>query len=550
MKTLITLQLILLFTQPTFAQEKYLKKTETISGLTVKHYDLNGDGVIDRIESWDEEALVKLQTDKNFTGKISEWNQYFPYKNDVTAVEIEESDTNKDGKADRKKSIYRSEKTKHWITVNEVDSDFNGSFDKKFNTFTDLVQKNQTHCNPEMLKFESKFLKLASDSKAASNKIINEEYLQTDFGYKIQKGCMKNWGEAFPKMVKESITKGMKCLEKLAQTNTNLGVKPNGAFANLKNLDQIISNKGVTIACTQSKENDKKDYDWKRAAAHASTDATDEIKEFGIKHPYLSLNPQIPKVKAKGTKDELAEIQKTIFHEQLHNLGIKHGEDVEAPYTCETCCFADKKTDKAELDVACKICAGGYTSSTDKKYITDMIAWGKATYRSQRATLAVLNFQKEFPQDKFGLLAFAEINSDVFSPLGSNIAIILKKKFKGWSKDEEKKIDEIAEMNNYELFKNPLIKKSSATIAETYVSLVYDKNYTKTMALLKKESANLKAMIAAKAKAKGNESYVFDNLKDMLTVQLKEIWMKDGVDKTSPEADEAYILLNDLKLIK
>lgn len=550
MKTLIstTIFLILVTLTSAFSAEKFLKKTEKKDEVEIKYYDLNSDEKIDRIEYWRSSLLEKVHTDKYFSGQINEWIQYRVYKNDVTPVEIIESDTNKDQKADRKKTIYRNEKEKLWLTVNEVDSDFDGKFDKTFNTHADLIQHtDQAHCDPEISKFESKFLKLAADSTKIGKAIDKEDYLQTDFGYKIQRDCMKNWGESFPQLLKESITAGMKCLEKLSRDNDRNGVSPNGAFSNLRNLDHIIANQGVTIACNQT------EYDWSGTAAHASVKPGETLKGLPIKHPYMSLNPKDPKQKGKATQEETEYMRKTLFHEQLHNLGILHEESIEAPYTCEICCFPEG-TETAEVEAACKICAGGYTSTTDKRYIKDMMAWGGASYiHKKRVFTAIVNFQKEFPNDRFGLLSFAEMSSDVFNPLGSDIATIVKNRFSDLTPEEKEKIKKMEELKDYELFRNPRIKKSSATLAEAFVANMFDRDPKKMLNLIRRDRVTFKALIDEAARAEnreGNEKYVLSGLKDQLSNMLKDVWLKDPPGKSSQEGDTAYDLLKEFKLLR
>lgn len=130
---------------------------------------------------------------------------------------------------------------------------------------------------------------------------------------------------------------------------------------------------------------------WGNVVAHASS--TPEHKIWGrddIKSPYISLNPEIKTsfigalINTSMSKRELSGV---LFHEMIHNLGYRHSYDIELAYGCEACCFQTKKGDRGDA-LACKICRGGYTSTKDSKYLSDL-----ARFSAQEGFVAAeLNF--------------------------------------------------------------------------------------------------------------------------------------------------------------
>ena len=62
----------------------------------------------------------------------------------------------------------------------------------------------------------------------------------------------------------------------------------------------------------------------------------------------------------------------------MHNLGYLHNDDIEFPYTCDDCCIGHAPgyeiSDEAK-EMACKVCTGNYTNSTDKDYLKDIAKW-------------------------------------------------------------------------------------------------------------------------------------------------------------------------------
>jgi hypothetical protein len=82
------------------------------------------------------------------------------------------------------------------------------------------------------------------------------------------------------------------------------------------------------------------------------------------------------------------ELKRTIFHENLHNLGYRHGDGIEFPYTCEASCFPykDKENDsQSESLLACKICNGDYPSEESIDYLNDFVEYSDLSYKRSQS---------------------------------------------------------------------------------------------------------------------------------------------------------------------
>ena len=521
----------------------------------VINHDVNKDGKIDRIEYYKGDAIVKLEEDKNFSGAISHWTTYTPFKDAETPVEIREIDTNADGKVDRKNFEYHDKKHDLRIITTEVDADFNGSFEKTFTTHDKLNQrKDCVNCTgPGLPTEQNMLLRLAKDSRGAAEELFVGDFQKTSFGYDVQKACLERWGKGFTGLLKEAMNTGFQCLKKLSDGNKKNAVKPDGAGTNLTNLNFLLEKKRVTVACNQ------KDYKgWEGTAAHASISDADKIESLGIKHPYMSINPSHPKKAGAATKEEAAELKKTLFHEQLHNLGIKHGEGIEISYTCETCCFeidtegksaSDIEAAKKQKEVSCKICSGGYAGVSDKKYIEDFMEWGKLAYETDRVSNTINSVQKEFPKNRFALLAFTELNSGFYNPVATKMVQIFKKRFPNLSVEEKEKIEKLDANENEQIKKTPLIDVVSSTVANAHIILLFDHESKKAFEELKASKKHIQEVMKREKTAKTDEErWMYEDIRKNYTRLLENIWLTKH-PKKMPESHEAYLVLDELKLL-
>lgn len=504
--------------------------------------DINKDGKIDRIEHRIGDRIVRIEEDKNFKGKINQWTSYFIFKNEKIPVEISEVDTNLDSKVDRKNFIYHDLKHRFRITTTEVDADFNGSFEKKFTTHASLREiKEQFNCADGQPYIDEPLISLFSDSTKASDGIFAGDFLKTKLGYDIQKSCMAKWGVGFPDILKDSIGTGLTCLQNLAKINIENKVNPNGAANNLASLKHLLQNQRPTIICDQ-----KTSYDWNGTSAHASADLSSELKDDGIKHPYMSINPNDPKINNNATKSEIDELKKTIFHEQLHNLGIRHNEGIEIPYTCETCCLGDNDPKKMnEKKIACKICGGGYKDKNDKEYLKDYILWGKETYRKDRVSKAITDYQKEFPRDRFALFSYVDLNSGVFNPVALQVANIFKNKFPDLSEDEKNKFKAIEYIEKEKGLQQLHVVNYSKVVANALVANNYDHDPKVALAFLKTNKDMIKDLDLKIKSANEEDKWIMQDIRKKYFSLVKDIWMRSYPEEL-PEKIEAYDLLEEL----
>jgi hypothetical protein len=341
--------------------------TKITGDTKVIYLDDNNDKKVDLIETYKKEILVKKEQDLNFDGVMDETTEYFydvPENKPFAIIT----------KKDRQSKMYRNEKLKLIIKATEIDTDGDGKYNRTITENFPLIQKADV-CEEGQKPVSPKAATLSDQVLQVVGKVTDNQYVENKLGYKIDKACIDNFGQAdFSNIVTQSMTKGLACLEDLAKKNTRADPKgPNGALNNYEGLNRLLKQKKVTIVCSE------KDYAWDGTAGHASSHPADKLKELGVEHPYISISPNDPKIKGKPTGSEVTYLTETIFHEQLHNLGILHGKDVEYPYACETCCISSKEVYEGTKAAACKICSGQYDVSkgTSKQYLVDLLDWDK-----------------------------------------------------------------------------------------------------------------------------------------------------------------------------
>ncbi len=433
-------------------------------------------------------------------------------------IQVIKKDTNGDGRIDRIETIYKDESLGLLIVVTEVDSNFTGHFDKKFTYSIKLYQEvqNAVDCPPR-----DPFTDL---------RILSQKLGGKGPGHTVHPSCNQKWGEGtFSEALSSGIDRGVQCLKELSQENFEKGVSPNVAYTNLTNLDFLLRDNKVSIVCHE------RDYKWKNVLAHASAFLMDEIKGLGVTHPFISLNPRDPKSKGRPTENEIEVLQKTLFHESLHNLGYLHVKDIEFAYACEDCCFGKK--DNAKKKVACRICAGNYSDSSDKKYLQDMIEWSKLGDHFRLAQSAILKYQKEFPHDRWGVFAYADISSHVLSPLGSVLTDMLKQRHSPLTDDEMKRI-KANEVDKSELHSNEKVATPAKMIAEAYYAGYYEGNSSKMIEILEQNKKLIKDLVRSGKTTNGGVKLSLLELQKNVSDMLTDVWLNDypNENKTSDRA--------------
>lgn len=540
----ILIALCLFSMAPVFGEaNKFVLKSTINKGVKTLEVDLNLDGRVDRIEKYQGELLIALSRDTKSSGKFDEWNEYYQYKSPEKAIEVTKKDMNGDGAVDRIETLYKDPAHDLYILKTEVDSAYSGKFDKHFTTHSKISQKkDQSHCLEEKSLQDLKITKLTQDIDSVKMSLEGGFYI-TDWGYKIHQSCLEKWGaKEFPGLLKSAMSKGFQCLGELAKNNAQKKLNPNGALMNLRGLEYLTSTSKVSIVCNE------KNYKWNGVSAHASTSAADVLKEGNVPHPFISINDNDPKVKKKATSDEQTELTATLFHEQLHNLGIRHGESLEFPYACETCCVS--KAEGEEKANACKVCSGVYTGTSDKKYLNDLLAWGKTSYQQDRAARAIIKFQKEFPNDRWALFAYADSASGIFSPVGVQMAKVLKNKFSDLTSDELKHLENIKEYESVPELLDPAVARYSKMVAEAHVGNYFGGDTKKVLNDLAKKKDLIKDLLKKESVATDNNKYILEDVKTKLNDLLSDIWLKGYPDSRSPENDQAYQLMLETGLLK
>lgn len=239
--------------------------------------------------------------------------------------------------------------------------------------------------------------------------IAQGEFEQTNFGYRIQKECLVPGNGKFLEILQGAITKGKSCLRDLANAGGT------GARRNLDALNSLTSQNNIQILCNETS------YSWSGTEAYATNSDTPSINSTLI-HPGISLNPSNLQKFATGSPQEINDLQGTIFHEQLHNLGQVHSRDVEYSYTCEACCFTGANISSAAKESACKICSSSYEGVTDPDYLFDITMFADEFGFRYFARESSLIYLRTHPGDLTGINYLAKNMSDVLDPVGIVLA--------------------------------------------------------------------------------------------------------------------------------
>jgi hypothetical protein len=523
-----------------------LKAEDSISS---KSLDINQDNKVDRIENYKNGELISVARDTKFNGKFDETSYYYPYESPTKPTEVIEKDTDGDGKVDRIEKVYRDpdlDLMVRTIKVTTKRSPASEEEERSWVTYSKLSQLKEGsfgECSANFSLDSLAIMKLNDDVKSVRY-LLDDGFYKTKWGYNIHQSCLDLWGaNSFPQILKKAMDKGLQCLDRLAKENKKKDpTGPNGAYRNLKELEFLLVNKPITLTCNET------NFKWKgtNVYAHASASPVESIASLNVKHPYVSLNPSLPINLKKPTKDEEAEMGATLFHEQFHNLGYTHENDIEYAYACETCCIKNERLSDEEKADACNICAGNYQNSKDKKYIVDLIKWGKSSYKTGAAISAAANFQKEFPNDRFGAFAYASANAGVLGPIGVELNKHLKKKFPNISGEEKKLLDLSSSDSIYDF---SMVSPSAQILAKLHYEVYSEqKKPNDTLNEIEKELTTFKQMLKSRESATGSAKLIYDSVAKELEMQLTDIWMLNYPNSSSPENMRAYRLMRELNL--
>lgn len=402
------------------AQKYVLRTLEEAPGVRVVELDFNQDKKLDRRETFKNGVLVKLELDRAFKGKLNETIEYFPWVSPNEPISIKQLDLDYNLRVDQTERTFRDPEKKLIIITHELSSKRDGTFDRKWTTRHPLVQHSAdcqegAHPLPTVPTLPG---------AAVAGVDLPTGYTTSGIGLQVHSSCFEKWGrETFSTALAESFTTGKQCLEELATRPTTV---MNRVASYLPELERLWENDSVKVSCGVT------DRNWSGAAAFASVEPDQVMPGSTVVHPFMAINPSYPATRPPSS-DEVVELKNVLFHEQLHNLGLRHGTDIEAPYACAACCISSTYKEGGESDkaAACKVCVGDYSGPQDQNYIRDMIAWGDVAFSSLRKDIPTLLTQQYLyanPGSRWGLLAMAQSLGSPFSPVGSQLAQLVKER--------------------------------------------------------------------------------------------------------------------------
>ena len=476
-------------------------------------FDLNHDGKIDFSETTVDKILVNRKEDLDADGSFDRQTSFDPDASEMFFRVVEEKKT---AESPRSRNVFWVELgQKRIFTLTQIDDNNDGSWDQEIQESTDLYQKK------ENCEVEDEISKLSKTSLKAAN--LSDEFESAPWGHQIHKSCLeagsRNW---FLENTKKAMEEGLACLSRLA------GSGGKGAAKNHASLTNLLKQKNVQIICHDEK------YDWSDTLAHATTSKADTGSL--LKHPGISVNPKYKKEFKRKGKGGALDFKKTIFHEQMHNLGYLHGVDVEYPYACERCCFPSAKDSKELVDAACRVCSGNYKGSSDISYVKDSTTFGLESGRPRESLEATVRYLKRHKGDLDGSIYLALNLSDIFNPIGGQLAEKLRQE-SVLTKAQTELISRAAEFNKDELSKS--YKQSSKIIADAFYASYVSHDPGLAVEILKKNSLLIKEQLASKNKDSASE-YVVENLRESLAKILDDVLMNQfyGSTKDKPSRDK------------
>ncbi len=497
------------------------------TSLSVKSFDLTKDGVLDRFETYEKGKFIKLEEDRNGDGEIDFLRSF----KSEGHLEVELQDVNFNGKFERRRSVKSIAGGKLEITT-ELDRNEDGVYEIKYVETVGATQE-QVSC------FEGavfhKISALAQDSMLAGAG-LNQGFVPTGFGYQIDGACLRNWGADFVVHVRDSMKTGLQCLADLHSSHGSQRVMT-GALRNAFELTRLLESDQVKIVCSEQ------EYHWEGTAGHASTVPGQSLRELNVTHPYISLNPHDPQSgQRQGTSEELTELKKTLFHEQLHNLGYRHGHDVEYPYACEDCCFADGDNEEAKV-AACRICAGNYQNEVDPEYVRDFIFYTQKSYRNSRGVEAALQFLKENPKSTQGLSLMALASADIFNPVGPLLAQKTLDRNLPLSAQELSDTLRALEYKDVSHFKS--LKQSSESLSEAMIALYYEHDAPRALEVIYAHKESIARELYNAVESSSSVNYSAREASKILDEIISDIWLNYfPAGSRNSDSEKAYELFN------
>jgi hypothetical protein len=510
----MTYVLLVFFCLSAFAgSPSYLIKREE----NLLSFDFNKDKKVDYLEKFRGGKLIETQYDLDGDGKMDQLTVLDPNAEFFKIVEISRSK-----KSQKKRISYSNhELTKKTIVLTQIDRNNDGVWDDSYQTETSI---NQEHVNCSGPAISSQAETLAEDIQSAA--LQTDDYIQTNFGYRIHKSCSgpdKTW---FVPTLRDSITTGLQCLTRLSQAGMR------GAARNLSALESLLLTNNVQILCNEN------DYRWGRSVlAHATTGHEDAQRNLPLVHPGFSFNPlTILNDVFMTNPQNIVRIKRTAFHEQLHNLGTRHGVDPEISYTCGDCCFPPSDATEEATNAACNLCGGDYASITDPDYLRDITAFAQVRNSPSEARAAALAYLRENPTDNLGMAYLAVNSAGMSGPFGIELANILSAKTD--LTPEAKALVERALVHNTSSELTPY-RPGGRVIAESFIKLHQERNPRAALAHIRASEELLKAQF--KLISGANAGGMLVNLRSNIASLTREVVWRSGPNGPPEDRDEALV---------
>jgi hypothetical protein len=476
------------------AMAKLLKETRQDSQ-TIKEYDLNGDKKVDYIEIWDGDRLAEKKDDRNFDG-VFDVLTTFP-KNDEFEKIVEYF------KPRRRLSYWRDEVKKLSFLLTQIDEDGDGKWERSFTSHSSLNHE-RSSCEIEAFA--------GTANIAESFALINHasQYTSTPSGYKVHSSCLSKNKDWFLKNLELSLKTGMACLDRLGADGGR------GALTNKVSLENLLHTSKVQLICHESS------FNWRKNTIARATAFESDSNEI-LKHPGISLNPEFSTLVTQGG-DGAIEFQRTIFHEQLHNLGLRHGHDIEYPYNCEKCCFPKIGDYSVATELACKVCSGNYSSQLDLEYIKDVTQLAALDFDRTQSFTASLNYVKANPEDKTGLAYLALNMGGVLNPLGSRLSSKLLQDSNLSSEQRTLLYQAGAHRFNPTFY---LYDQTADRVTEAYHALYVKGDAKGALSLLKENIEVIKKELGPERQ--GEEGFVKSNIQNATRKLILDVWLNGNM---------------------
>lgn len=492
-------------------------RTMKENGQRVVEYDLNRDKRVDRQEAFVGDRLVSVAKDEALRGKLNNVTKYYDSRDPKIPLVVRVLDSNYDGVFERRDTTY-GDGDDFLRVETELDRDFDGKYDRRWVSRRPRRETvaNDT-CGIQSISPAAEVL--ANTAQTGVDQ--SDGFTLMGTGHRVHRSCFERWGrETFSATLREAFSSGLQCLDRLANNRATT----NRAAGYALELRHLWQDDAVALTCGYT------DYNWGAVSAFASTSPGEVLTNSPVRHPYIVINPNDPTPRPP-TREKLIELQSTLFHEQLHNLGILHGESIEASYGCATCCITSAYTESPPEDreIACRVCLGDYEGPLDRAYVTDMIRWGSLSYSSLLRRVPrdlVIQYLQANPGERWGISALAEaLSSQPDNPVGAALAVLVSERMRtpALSAEESGMLERARSYQGF-LPEWEQVRTTSQSAAEAIYEYFVAQNPQRAVQILNANRERIRAEMNA-TPGEGGARYVQDSTRDSLRLIAQTIWL-------------------------